>query len=167
RWHVVLVVFGQNLFSNKNALFVDSAQRHNSLPFSEQVRQDTGVADRNAGLVVGNLEQHFQGLLVPFHAAIHHHATGTNTLSFRSFSCGNLGRVIEQVDILTQSKERETDGNGYAGNNKQNDVEPLFAMRFHKPASSRRRRWACSCSNWRRRIPGSTKLNTRASRVTP
>src|SRR5690606_20145280 len=53
RWHVVFIVFGEHLFGDQHALLVDPAQCHNALPFPEQVRQDTGVADGNAGLIVG------------------------------------------------------------------------------------------------------------------
>ncbi len=69
-------------------------------------------------MIVGNLEQDFQGLLVALHAPVDHHAAGPNPLTLWSLSGRDLSGVIKQVDILAQGKERQTHGDGDAGNHK-------------------------------------------------
>jgi hypothetical protein len=44
RWHVILIVFGQNFGGSEQALVIELALGHHAFTFAKQVRQDPGVS---------------------------------------------------------------------------------------------------------------------------
>ncbi len=62
----------------------------------------------------------------------------------RGFAVGDLGRCIEQVDVLLQCAQGKADGNPDADQQADDEQQAFLALRIHWLFSRRKRR-ASSC----------------------
>ena len=100
RWHIIFVVLGQYFIGNKHAIGLQLTLSHNTLTFTEQIRQDTFVIDGYVMGVIGHHKTDFKAIGSTLDGAFTHHTTSTDTLFMGCLASGNIRRLEEQIDVL-------------------------------------------------------------------
>ncbi|SSI74805.1 Uncharacterised protein [Acinetobacter baumannii] len=144
RRHVVLVVLGQHFIGHQHAVAAQLAEGDDALPLAEQVGKDAMVGDGHFLGAVGDHETHVQRILAALQRTLFHQAAGAYAGVGRRFAVGDLGRGVEQVDVLLQGRQRQTHRGADAHHDGEDDDQTFLADRIHCWASRRRRR-ASSC----------------------
>ncbi|MNO47738.1 hypothetical protein D3C76_380610 [compost metagenome] len=137
-------MLGQHFIGHHHAVGIELAQGNDALPFAEQVRENAAVSDGHRLAEVGDDKTHVQRVARALQRALLDHATGTDAGIEGRFAIGNLGRGVEQVDVLLQRAQGQAHGDADPGQQAQDDEKTFLSQRIHLLFSRRRRR-ASSC----------------------
>src|SRR5690606_6897980 len=113
----------------------------NALPFTEQVGKNAVVIHGKGTLAIGNCKADIEGLVVTLDGARHHQAADAHIGTHWCITIDHLVRRIEQVDVLFQGKQQQSDCRTERDQYSEDNQQTLFSDRIHSvPLSSAWRR---------------------------